>query len=245
MVLSQPDLRKAVAEGRVRFDPPLEETQWGEASVDLRLGFRFTSLSKIPGMKISVAEGLDAVAKAGFWKTMDLAEFNELGKRNSCPVSPGEFILAFTRERVNSQGPDCAGGRKKHLRPRRAEYASDGTLDSARLEWSHRPRDHEQRSAHRGADTDDRQTVPAHVLPSIQRTAGGVSVRFPPDGSVPGSNSSAATRRGGRARIVGSMRGPLPSEILSERQGSRKFCRVAAFALERRRLYPRLASAGQ
>lgn len=100
MVLSQPDLRKAVSEGRVTFDPPLEETQWGEASVDLRLGFRFTSLIKIPGMKISVAEGLDAVAKAGFWKTMDLAEFNELGKRNTCSVSPGEFILAFTRESV-------------------------------------------------------------------------------------------------------------------------------------------------
>ncbi len=58
MVLSQPDIRKEVRTGRIAFDPPLEENQWGEASIDLRLGRSFTKFKDIKGIKISVAEGL-------------------------------------------------------------------------------------------------------------------------------------------------------------------------------------------
>jgi len=100
MILSQPELRKAVEDSRIVFDPPLQEVQWGEASLDLRLGFSFTSLIKIPGMKLSVADGLQGLAKAGFWKTMELREQNELGKRESLALSPGEFVLGFTHEKV-------------------------------------------------------------------------------------------------------------------------------------------------
>jgi len=46
MVLSQPDIRKAVKNKKIVFDPPLEESQWGECSVDLRLGRSFTTLKK-------------------------------------------------------------------------------------------------------------------------------------------------------------------------------------------------------
>lgn len=42
MILSQIDLRAAVEAGDIAFTPSLEERQWGEASVDLRLGFSFT-----------------------------------------------------------------------------------------------------------------------------------------------------------------------------------------------------------
>jgi hypothetical protein len=38
MILSQPELRAAVAAGEIKFDPPLEERQWGAASV----GTQFT-----------------------------------------------------------------------------------------------------------------------------------------------------------------------------------------------------------
>ena len=101
MVLAQPEIKKAVADGAIAFDPPLEEKQWGEASVDLRLGFEFTSLIKIPGMKISVAEGLAGIASAGFWKTITLKERNEVGKRESFPLSPDEFVLGFTHEKIH------------------------------------------------------------------------------------------------------------------------------------------------
>lgn len=47
MVLSQPDIRKALKDKKIVFDPPLEESQWGECSVDLRLGRSFTTLKKI------------------------------------------------------------------------------------------------------------------------------------------------------------------------------------------------------
>ena len=47
MVLSQAVIRKAVKDKMIVFDPPLEERQWGEASVDLRLGRSFTTLKKI------------------------------------------------------------------------------------------------------------------------------------------------------------------------------------------------------
>lgn len=73
MVLSHPDIRKAVKSKKIVFEPPLEESQWGEASVDLRLGRSFTTLKKIDGFKISVARGLQGLG--------------ETGKLPSCPSS--------------------------------------------------------------------------------------------------------------------------------------------------------------
>ena len=65
MVLSQPEIRKAVKEGRIVFSPVLEEEQWSEASVDLRLGFSFTVLRKdLSGVRISVADGLKTLASS-------------------------------------------------------------------------------------------------------------------------------------------------------------------------------------
>ena len=48
MILSQPELRAAVAAGEIKFDPPLEERQWAAASIDLRLGTQFTKLQMVP-----------------------------------------------------------------------------------------------------------------------------------------------------------------------------------------------------
>ena len=101
MVLSQPDLRKAVEEGRISFSPALEENQWGEASVDLRLGFSFTILRKdLKGLKVSVATGLQALGAANFWRTQVLKEFDEVGKRQTYSLEPQEFVLAMTHEKV-------------------------------------------------------------------------------------------------------------------------------------------------
>jgi dCTP deaminase len=100
MVLSQPDLRLAVKRSEIVFNPPLEETQWGEASVDLRLGFSFTKLKNIEGMKISVAGGLATLAESGFWKTMVLKERNTHGKLESYDLGPKEFVLCLTHESI-------------------------------------------------------------------------------------------------------------------------------------------------
>lgn len=100
MVLSQPDLRRAVKAGKISFDPSLQENQWGEASVDLRLGFSFTRLKELKGAKVSVAEGLGTLGVAGFWETMVLEELNPFGKRETFALEPREFVLAFTYESI-------------------------------------------------------------------------------------------------------------------------------------------------
>lgn len=100
MVLSQPTIRKAVKERRIVFNPALEDDQWGEASVDLRLGFGFTILRPLTGVKISVARGLGELGRLGFWETITLAEKNAMGQRNSFLLEPGQFVLAMTYEKV-------------------------------------------------------------------------------------------------------------------------------------------------
>ena len=97
MVLSQPDLRKEVEEGRIRFNPQLEENQWGQASVDLRLGFTFTRLKEIPGMTISLSRGVDVLGSRGFWNDITLDKFDAMGERESFVLKPRMFILAMRK----------------------------------------------------------------------------------------------------------------------------------------------------
>jgi dCTP deaminase len=100
VILSQPDIRRAVKSGKIVFDPILQESQYGPASVDLRLGFSFTKLKELHGMKISVAEGLSSLGKAGFWETMELSEDDGFGNRPTFCLKPREFILAMTYETI-------------------------------------------------------------------------------------------------------------------------------------------------
>lgn len=99
MILGQPEIRAAVEAGEIKFDPPLEEKQWGEASVDLRLGFQFTKLQKVNGLKLSVHGGLGQMGN--FWKTMELPHKNAFDQLVPFTLEPGEFILAMTHERVS------------------------------------------------------------------------------------------------------------------------------------------------
>jgi dCTP deaminase len=100
MILSQVNLRAAVAAGEILFDPPLEERQWGEASVDLRLGFSFTKLEKAPGLIVSVADGLGALGRSGYFTTKVLKPKDEFGDPESFILHPDNFILGMTHESV-------------------------------------------------------------------------------------------------------------------------------------------------
>lgn len=101
MILSQPEIRAAVEKKEIVFDPPLEERQWGEASIDLRLGFKFTKLNPATGAVFSVAEGLGTIAKSGLWSQATLKEKDVMGKREKFVLSPNEFILALTYETIS------------------------------------------------------------------------------------------------------------------------------------------------
>jgi dCTP deaminase len=100
MILSQADLRQAVQVGLVAFSPSLEEKQWGEASIDLRLGFQFTKLRPCDGVKFSLAEGLGTIGAMKIWETRELRERDNFGKVEHYDLEPGEFILAKTYEAI-------------------------------------------------------------------------------------------------------------------------------------------------
>jgi hypothetical protein len=88
MILSQPEIRAEVEKGQIRFDPPLEERQWHEASVDLRLGFTFAKLTAKRGLKISLAHGMPAIVGTGLWKEKVLKAEDELGKKETYTLDP-------------------------------------------------------------------------------------------------------------------------------------------------------------
>jgi dCTP deaminase len=100
MILSQPQIREAVEREEIRFDPPLEDRQWHEASVDLRLGFKFTKLTAKRGLKVSLAHGMSAIADTGLWRGKVLKSQDELGKRETYALDPEEFVLAQTYEKI-------------------------------------------------------------------------------------------------------------------------------------------------
>lgn len=92
MILSQKDIRRLVKANKIAFDPELEETQWGEASVDLRLGSQFTWYRKgMDGVTLSVAGGLGTLGSLNLFETEE---------RDSYDLIPGELVLALTHESV-------------------------------------------------------------------------------------------------------------------------------------------------
>jgi deoxycytidine triphosphate deaminase len=66
MILSRPEIRAAVQRGEIKFEPLLDERQWGDASVDLRLGFKFTKF-KASEVKIPLARGIKQISDTGLW----------------------------------------------------------------------------------------------------------------------------------------------------------------------------------
>jgi dCTP deaminase len=100
MILSQADIRKEVEAGQIVFSPQLEERQWGEASIDLRLGFQFTKFKEVSGITISVADGLSAVGRLNLWDTKELQPKDQFGRPEFFELHPGEFVLALTYESI-------------------------------------------------------------------------------------------------------------------------------------------------
>lgn len=98
MILSRPDIKAAVDRGEIRFDPPLDERQWGDASVDLRLGLKFTKF-KPTRMIVPLASGFKQLSDS-LWHEETFSIRDEFGKRKSYCIEPDEFILAQTYEHI-------------------------------------------------------------------------------------------------------------------------------------------------
>lgn len=100
MILAQTEIRAAVERGDIKFDPELEERQWGEASIDLRLGLSFTKLKNVAGLTVSMASGISTIAESGLWQQKNLQIKDQFGKRETFVLEPNEFVLALTYERI-------------------------------------------------------------------------------------------------------------------------------------------------
>lgn len=100
MILAQAEIRKELADGAIRFDPPLEERQWGEAGVNLRLGQKFTKFIPKKGVAFSMAEGIGALADTGLWLEETFEPTDKFGKPRMYQLEPNEFILAQTYEHI-------------------------------------------------------------------------------------------------------------------------------------------------
>lgn len=99
MILSQAEIREAVEKGEIQFDPPLHPKQWKEASIDLRLGTKFTKLTAKKGVRLSLSEGIGAISDSGLW-VEDQLGVDRFGKKQSYCLEPNEFVLALTHERI-------------------------------------------------------------------------------------------------------------------------------------------------
>ncbi len=100
MILSRADLKKALEAGDIEFTPALEDNQWGEVSIDLRLGFSFTRIRDAKDTILSVADGLGTIGGAKLWETLELAERDASGRRERFILEPGQFVLALTYESI-------------------------------------------------------------------------------------------------------------------------------------------------
>jgi dCTP deaminase len=100
LILSQPQIRECVEKGDIRFEPPLQDRQWGEASIDLRLGFKFTKFRQSESAIFSMAKGISAVAETALWDEELFEERDKFGKRRTYVLDQGEFILAQTLEHI-------------------------------------------------------------------------------------------------------------------------------------------------
>lgn len=102
MILSHRDLRARVDNNNISFSPSLQEEQWGEASIDLRLGHQFTVFrDNLTSMSLSIDKGLKMVGEIGLWKSKTLKSSDELGHPERFKLEPGKFVLAETYEEVS------------------------------------------------------------------------------------------------------------------------------------------------
>jgi len=98
-MLSRPDLLRYLAEGRLQIDPPVNEDQVAQVSIDLSLGRKFSTFKEPPRYLPAIH------VDPSLWTSGDLWNHEE---RDVFRLEPGKFVLAQTLERV-SIPPDLVG----------------------------------------------------------------------------------------------------------------------------------------
>lgn len=91
MVLSDVDIRRAIAEGRIQVTPSLPDDQYGSCSVDFRLGSEFSVFEHSRHALIDIRD------KAGI---QDMMRSVVVPPGEPFILQPNEFALAITEEKL-------------------------------------------------------------------------------------------------------------------------------------------------
>ena len=89
MVLSDVDIKRYIAQGKIKIAPELPPEQFGSCSVDFRLGGEFNIFehSRHPFIDLKEKKGIDGLMKSV-----------EVPPGDSFILQPREFVLAITEE---------------------------------------------------------------------------------------------------------------------------------------------------
>lgn len=143
MILTDTEIIEALEEGALAFDPPLERDQIGATSIDLRLGYNF---STYPSASSALRENARSIVS----ETVDLGDeslvtqfISQLRTDNnktlkdgdSIPIRPHSFLLAETLESVKLPANIAARveGRSTYAR---LGIAIHQTAPSVKPNWS-------------------------------------------------------------------------------------------------------------
>jgi len=91
LILSRADLLDYIANGKLKFDPPISDDRVAQVSVDLSLGKKFTTFKDPP--KYLTAVNIDH----SLWASGDLWHHVE---QDTFKLMPGSFVLAQTLEKI-------------------------------------------------------------------------------------------------------------------------------------------------
>ncbi len=100
MILAQKEIRQEIAKKKIQFDPPIEDRQWAEASINLRLGLKFTTFKDAPGAIFSMTGGIGSIRDTALWNEETFEPTDRLGKKRTYTLEPGEFMLGMTHEHI-------------------------------------------------------------------------------------------------------------------------------------------------
>lgn len=98
MLFARREIKKAIDDGQIRFDPPISDGQIGETSIDLRLGRTFVKIRDQKGITVSPSTGLAALK--GLFDTYECPPADTFGRPSEFILEPGDFILGVTYEKV-------------------------------------------------------------------------------------------------------------------------------------------------
>ena len=99
MVLSDIEIREAIEQGQIAFDPPIPVDNISPSSIDLRLGSTFTTFPPDPtGFVVEV----DPEAVTGIEQGLRrFGETTSLNAGDAFRLEPGAFVLAYTLESIS------------------------------------------------------------------------------------------------------------------------------------------------